>query len=182
MPVSIVLDSPHKLIRHSDRVIAVLKENRSVSLTGKGTVVPAFDKGPGLSLLGHLATNEVFDVRMVGIEDDHLGRTTGRPATLDDPCKSVESLHKGDGSAGSATSGERLSCRANRRQVRSCSTAVLEEHPFGLSKRKDRLHRVLNRVDEAVVDNDVVAQVVPALCLDIVNVHDAASLDCYDAR
>src|SRR4029077_13288773 len=129
-------------------VIAVLEEHRRVRLARERAVVPRLDERPRLALLTHLAGDELLDVGMVGVEDDHLRCATGCPTALDDSSERVEALHEGDGSAGGSAAGEGFGCRANRGKVGPRAAAVLEEHALGLGQREDRLHRVLDTVYE----------------------------------
>ena len=82
-PLAVVLDRVHELVRHADRVVGVLEEDAPVGLAGEARVVALLDEGPGLLLLVRLRVDELEDVRMVRIEDDHLGRAAGLAAGLD---------------------------------------------------------------------------------------------------
>ena len=73
------------------RVVGVLEEDDPVRLAGEAGVVARLDQRPGLLLLVGLAVDEVEDVRVIGVEDDHLGRPTGRAARLDDARERVDS-------------------------------------------------------------------------------------------
>jgi hypothetical protein len=52
-----------------------------------------------------LALNEVDDVRMVDIQDDHLGGAASLAAGLDNTCESIEATHEAEraGSCAAAT-------------------------------------------------------------------------------
>jgi hypothetical protein len=129
--------------------LMVLEEDRRVGLAGERAVVAGLDERPRLALLAHLAGDELLDVGMVDVENDHLRGATGGPTTLDDTGECIEALHEGHRPARGATAGQRLIRRPDRRQVGPRPAAVLEEHALGLGQRQDRLHRVLDRVDEA---------------------------------
>ena len=66
---------------------------------------------------------------------------------------------------------EQLVRRADARQVDAGARAALEDDPLLGVPVEDRVHRVLDREDEAVVDPQAVAQVLAALGLDVVDVH-----------
>jgi hypothetical protein len=53
-----------------------------------------------LLLFTSLPLNELFDVGMVDVNDDHLGSTTRCAATLDSACRSVEDLQEGHEATG----------------------------------------------------------------------------------
>ena len=53
----------------------------------------------GLLLFLRLALDEVNDVRMLDIQDRHLGRATRLAAALDDARKRIETTHEAQGSA-----------------------------------------------------------------------------------
>ncbi len=88
-PVRAGLDRAHELVGHADRVVGVLEGDRAVGLAREGRVVALLDEGPGLLLLELLGIDEVEDVRVVDVEDDHLGRAPGLAARVvgDDPVR-----------------------------------------------------------------------------------------------
>ena len=71
-----------------------------------GAVVSHGDQGVGLGFFFLLALDEVDDVGMVDVEDDHLGGAAGLAAGLDDAGEGVESLHEAERAAGGAAAGE----------------------------------------------------------------------------
>src|SRR5260370_37752044 len=86
---------------------------------------------------------------MVGIENDHLGSPARLSAALDHAGKCVEALHEAYGTRSDAASGESFMASAERREIRARAGAPLEEHPLGLHQVHDRLHVVLDGVNEA---------------------------------
>ena len=130
-------------------MVGVLEEDAAVGLTGEAGVVALLDEGPGLLLLVELRVDEVEDVRMVGVEDDHLGRAPGLAARLHDAGEGVVALHEADRAGGRAAAGHLLAGGADGAQVAARAGAELEQHRLGLGEVHDRGHRVLDRVDEA---------------------------------
>jgi hypothetical protein len=55
-----------------------------------------------------LALDELDDVGMVDVEDDHLGGAAGLAAGLDDAGEGIESAHEAEWTAGGAAAGEGL--------------------------------------------------------------------------
>jgi hypothetical protein len=149
LPLAIVHYGAHEVVCHAHAVVGVLEEHRRVGGPGERAVVPGVDERPRLLLFLDLAIDELFDVRMVDVEDDHLRGAPGLAAGLDDARKRVETLHERDGTGRGASSGKKLTRRANGRKIRTGAGTVLEEHPLGLRKAEDRFHRVLHRIDEA---------------------------------
>ena len=105
LPVRVALDGLHELVGHAHAVVRVLEEDAAVGLAGEARVVALLDQGPGLPLLVGLAVDELDDVGMVGVEDDHLGRAAGLAARLDHARERVVAAHEGDGAAGDAAAG-----------------------------------------------------------------------------
>ena len=62
-----------------------------------------------LFFLGHLPVDEGFDIRMVGIHDDHLGRGTGRAAKSQRSGSHISDLEKGEEPGRAAAMVQRLS-------------------------------------------------------------------------
>src|SRR6202035_3288830 len=80
-----------------------------------------------------------FDERM----GDRLAPGLAPPADRADP------LNEGARPRPRAAAVEQLLRRADGRQVGAGARAVLEEHALGLGQPEDRLHGVVDRVDEA---------------------------------
>src|SRR5207244_4833362 len=85
----------HELVGYANGVVGVLEEDGGVGLgVGAGAVVASLNEMPGLLFFLHLALDEVFDVGMVDVEDDHLGCAAGLAAGLDDAGEGVEAAHE----------------------------------------------------------------------------------------
>ncbi len=86
---------------------------------------------------------------MVDVEDDHLGRAPRLPAGLDRPSRRVGAAHERDRTGGIAALGELLLRRAQQAQVDAGARAAAEDDPLTADPVEDRLHRVVDREDEA---------------------------------
>ena len=148
-PVLVVEHRAHEVVGDADAVVAVLEEHRGIRRARERAVVAGVDQRPGLLLFLDLAVDELGDVRVIGVEDDHLRRAARLAARLDDARKRVEALHERHRPGGRAAAREQFLRRADRRQVGARARAVLEQHALGLGEGEDRLHRVLHGVDEA---------------------------------
>ena len=145
------LDGLHELVGDADGVVGVLEEDGGEGFgVGAGAVVAGGHQGPGLLLFDlDLALDEVFDVGVVDVEDDHLGGAAGLAAGLDDAGEGVEAAHEGERAGGGAAAGEGFHGAADGGEVGAGAGAPLEEHAFGLGEGQDRVERILYGVDEA---------------------------------
>src|SRR5258708_28643726 len=97
MKFAVILGCAHKLVGHADGVVGVLEEDGAVGLgVGAGAVISHLDQRPGLGFFLGLAVDEVNDVGMVDVENDHLGGATGLAAGLDHAGKRVKAAHKAE--------------------------------------------------------------------------------------
>ena len=140
----------HEGVRHSNRMIRILEEDGVVRATGnvETTVVACVDERPGLFLLGRLAANEFADVGMIHVQDHHLRRAARLAARFDDPRESVEPLHEGNRARGHAAPSQVLPGRTDAGEVGTGARPPLEEHGLGFREIHDRLHGVVDRIDE----------------------------------
>ena len=95
-PVFVVFDRSHEGIADPHAVVRVLVLNGRVGLPVQRAVVARFDQGMGLLFLAGFAIDEIEDVRMIHVEDHHLGGPPGLAATADDAGEGVVSLHEGN--------------------------------------------------------------------------------------
>src|SRR5262249_13635074 len=135
-PLSVALDSTHELVCHADRMVRVLKLDRVVGATGdvEASFISGVDQGPALRLLLRLAGDEIQDVRVVRMEDAHLGRPPRGAAGLDRAREAVVPTHEGDRSGSSTTAGQSFFGGAQHREVGASAGPELEQHAFGLSQ------------------------------------------------
>ena len=91
------------------------------------------------------ALDEVVDVGMVDVEDDHLGGAAGLAAGLDDAGEGVEAAHEAERAGGGAAAGEGLHGAADAGEVGAGARSPLEEHALGLGEGQDGVERVVAR-------------------------------------
>ena len=143
-------DGVHEVIGHADGVVGVLEEDGRVGIgVGRRPVVSRSDQGVCLGFFFRLALDEVDDIGMVDIEDDHLGGAASLAARLDDAGEGVKALHEAERTAGGAAAAEAFSGRTQGREIGAGARSPLEEHTFGLGQGQDGIERVFYRVDEA---------------------------------
>src|SRR5207248_11672950 len=102
-----------------------------------------------LLLLARLAPDELLDVRMVDVEDDHLGSAARLAAGLDRAGGGVGAAHEGHGPGRVAARGELLLGGAKLGEVDAGARAAAEDDALAADPVQDRLHRVVDRQDEA---------------------------------
>ena len=107
------------------------------------------DEGVSLGFFFLFALDELDDVGMVDVEDDHLGGAASFAAGLDDAGEGVETFHEAERAAGGASAAEAFGGGTQRREIGSGAAAPLEEHAFGLRESEDGVERIFYRVDEA---------------------------------
>ena len=83
LPVLVLLERPHELVGHPNRVVRVLVLDRVRVLAVEVHVEPGVAQRTRLVLLVGLAPDEVADVGVVDVEDHHLRRATRLAAGLD---------------------------------------------------------------------------------------------------
>ena len=145
-----LLPGVHELVGDADGVVGVLEEDGGVGLgVGAGAVVAGSDERVGLGFFLGFALDEVDDVGMVDVEDDHLGGAAGFAAGLDDAGEGVEAAHEAQRAAGGAAAGEQFGRAADGREIGAGAASPLEEHAFGLGEGEDGVERIFDGVDEA---------------------------------
>ena len=86
---------------------------------------------------------------MIGVEDDHLGRTTRLAARLDRSRRRVRAAHERDRTRRGTAAFESFGARANLGEVDTRTRAALEDDALFGVPIEDRAHRVLDGEDEA---------------------------------
>src|SRR5204863_8598087 len=102
-----------------------------------------------LSRLLGLAPDQLLDVRVVDVEDDHLRRAAGLAARLDRAGRGVGAAHERDRTGGVAALRELLLRRAQAGEVDARAGAAAEDDALAADPVEDRFHRVVDREDEA---------------------------------
>ena len=139
----------HELVGETDGVVGVLVQQRGAVDTVEAQVEPGLAEDTRLALLARLAPDEVSDIRMIGVEHDHLGGTPRRASRANGPGRGVGAPHEAHRPARLAAAGEKLRSRADTTQVDAGTRPALEDQPFLGVPVQDRLHGVLDRQDEA---------------------------------
>ncbi|CAB4816879.1 unannotated protein [freshwater metagenome] len=83
MPIGVVDDGLHELVGDAHRVVGVLVLDRGDVDAIEIHVEAGVAKGTSLLLFTGLAPDELFDVGMIDIEDDHLGGAASLATGLD---------------------------------------------------------------------------------------------------
>ena len=78
-----VLDRVHELVADADGVVGVLVLDADDVRAAEVHVEAGVAQGADLVLLAGLGLDEVHDVGVIHVEDDHLGRAAGGAAGLD---------------------------------------------------------------------------------------------------
>ena len=127
VPVAVVEHRPDELVADPHRVVGVLAGDGLVGLAVEVGGVAGGDEGPDLLLLALLPVDELLDVGMVDVEDDHLGGPPGGASRLDGAGRPVADLQEGHHPGGAAPAGEGLVLGADPREVGARPRAELEE-------------------------------------------------------
>ena len=149
VPVLAGGDRLHEVVGDPHRVVGVLVLDRGEALTVDRHVEAGVAQRGRLVLLFGLAPDEVLDVRVVDVEDDHLRRAPGLAARLDRARPGVGAAHEADRAGGEAALREVLDRAADVREVDPRAGAAAEDHPLLGVPVEDRLHRVVDAQDEA---------------------------------
>ena len=101
-------------------------------------------QGADLVLLLRLGLDELDDVGVVDVQDDHLGRATRGATGLDGARGGVGAAHEGDRAARRTAAGEQLLGGADAGEVEAGAGAALEDEALFLVPVEDRVHRVVD--------------------------------------
>ena len=116
--VGVAENRVHEIVGHADGVVGVLEEDGAVGLgVGRGAIVSGCDQRVGFGFFFGLALDEVDDIGMIDVQDDHLGGAAGLPSGLDDSGESVETFHEAERAAGGAAAAKGFSRRTQRRKI-----------------------------------------------------------------
>src|SRR6202035_4692725 len=110
----------HEVVGDAHGVVRVLEKDGRVGVgIGMRSVVALRDERVGFGFFFLFALDEVDDVGMVDVENDHLGGATSFASRLDDSGESVETFHEAERAAGGASATEAFGLRAQRRKIGS---------------------------------------------------------------
>src|SRR5690606_33593553 len=141
------LDGLHELVVHADRVVGVLVLDGRDVVAAQVHVEAGVPQDADLLLLLDLGLDEVLDVRVVHVEDDHLGGPAGGAAGLDGAGGGVGAAHEGDRAGGVAAGGQQFLGGTGPGEVQAGTGAALEDHALFLVPVVDRLHGVVDGQD-----------------------------------
>src|SRR5207249_5676005 len=130
VPLGAGLDGLHERVADADRVVRILVLDRGPVGRVERHVVAGRLEDARLALLLGLAPDELFDVRVVDVEDHHLRRAPRLAARLDRAGGRIGAAHEGDGAGGVAALRELLLRGAEPRQVDAGAGAAAEDDPF----------------------------------------------------
>ena len=148
-PVAVLEHRAHEVVRDADRVVGVLVLDRVDVLAVEVHVEARVAQDARLALLVRLAPDELLDVGVVDVEDDHLRGAPRLAARLDRARRRVGAPHEADRARRGAAAREQLLARADLREVDARARAALEDGALLGVPVEDRVHRVVHREDEA---------------------------------
>ena len=117
-----------------------------------GVDLGAGDERRNLLLFLHLPVDIGLDIRVIGVDDDHLRRAARGAAGLDRARRTVADLEEAHQARGAAAAGEALAFTAQGREVRAGARAILEEARLANPEVHDAAfvdEIVLHALDEA---------------------------------
>jgi hypothetical protein len=136
--------------------------------------------GYDLLLFGHLPVDILLHVRVIGVQGNHARRPARGAAALDGRCGAVAHPQERQQPGRDPAAAQRFLLGPQGGVVGAGSRAVLEQAGLAGDQVRDppRIHQVvLDGDDEAVVNQDIVRQVLPALGLDVIDLHEPQELN-----
>src|SRR5439155_14485384 len=102
--VGVAEDGVHEVVRNTNGIVGVLEEYGRVGFgVGRGAVVTGWDQVVSFGVFFGFALDEIDDIGMVDVEDDHLGSSARLATGFDDAGESVEAFHEAEWAAGGAS-------------------------------------------------------------------------------
>ncbi|CAB4807076.1 unannotated protein [freshwater metagenome] len=148
VPIGVVDNGLHELVGDAHRVVCVLVLDGGDVGAIEVHVEAGVAQCTGLLLFTGLAPDELFDVGMIDIEDDHLGGAAGLATGLDGASRSIGATHEAHGTGRSAAALEEFLRGTNAGKVDTCARATLEDGAFLDVPVEDGVHLVVHRQDE----------------------------------
>ena len=150
VPVAVLEHRLHELVRDAHRVVRVLVLDRVDVLPSRSMSKPASRSTRALRSSLRLAPDELLDVGVVDVEDDHLRGAARLAARLDRAGRRVGAAHEADTGPEAVPPPASSSWLARMlREVHARARAALEDRPLLGVPVEDRVHRVVDREDEA---------------------------------
>src|SRR5215208_2285924 len=118
MPVFVAVDCLEELFAHPDRVVRVLPGDSRIRFAIEIAWIAGSDQRGDLLLLVDLPGDELFDVRVIDVDDDHLRGAAGGATTLDSACGAIPDPQKAHQPGRCTAARERLALAPNRREIR----------------------------------------------------------------
>ncbi len=177
-----LLHGPHELVGYPYRVVSVLVLDARNVLAAEVHVEPGIAQDADLLLFPRFGLDELLDIGVVHVEDDHFRGPAGGAARLDCARGRVGAAHERNRPAGRAARAEQFLARPDAGEVDARTRPALEDQALFLVPIQDRVHRVVNRQDEAVMHPQASREILPALGLDVVDLHRAKELDSVHYR
>ena len=85
----------HEGIGHAHRIVGVLEEDGAVGFgVRRAAVIAGRHQGVRLGLFFGLALDELEDIRVIDVQNHHLGGAARLAARFDDAGKSIKALHE----------------------------------------------------------------------------------------
>ncbi len=137
IPVLVVEHGVEEVVGDPDRVVGVLAGDGRVGLAIEIGRIAGSDQRRDLLLFVRFPGDELLDVRMVDIDEDHLGGPAGRATALDRAGCAVAHLQEAHQTRRSATTGERFAFAADAGEVGAGAGAIFED--AGLARQRSMM-------------------------------------------
>ncbi len=148
LPVAVLLDGAHEFIGHAHRIVGVLEKYAAVSRSVETRIVARLDQRPGFLLFFDFALDELFDVGVIDVQNNHLRRAPGLAAGFDYARRRIGGFHERYRSRRGAAAGQLFFGRTNLGKIDAGARAPFEDHPLFAIPIEDRIHGVFDRKDE----------------------------------
>ena len=142
------LNGRHELVGDPHRIVGVLVLHGGDVPATEVHVETGVAQRPDLVLLTGLGLDELLDVRVIDVQDDHLRGAPSGAAGLNGSGRGVGAAHEGHGTGCGATRAEQLLGGPDAGEVQAGPGTTLEDESLLLVPREDGLHRVIDTEDE----------------------------------
>ena len=159
--VGALLDRAHELVGDADGVVRVLVLDAGDVRAAEVHVETGVAQHADLVLLARLGLDELLDVGVVDVEDDHLRRAPGRAAGLDRAGRGIGAAHEADRAGRGAAGGQQFLRRADAREVQARTEPPLKIRPS--SRYQFRIESIVSSTDRMKQALTCCGEVVPTL-------------------